>query len=183
MKRNLIRIQQFLLNHKSACRNISNHPLTEGIRCMRTSPRTKSSTLWDNSPANTYLSVPDHPLTGITSTSTGLPQSENLHPLEKSTSRPASRRPVPSTHWRNPPADRLADVYKSPTGRRKTPHANKKKGSRSRSSTGTPNERMRRRATLPHPLECSTIAVPGLSFRVRKGTGRLTWAMTTAKPL
>ena len=24
---------------------------------------------------------------------------------------------------------------------------------------------------------------PGLSFRVRKGTGRLTWAMTTAKPL
>ena len=56
-------------------------------------------------------------------------------------------------------------------------------GSRSRSSTGTPNERMRRRATLPHPLECSTIAVPGLSFRVRKGTGRLTWAMTTAKPI
>ena len=60
---------------------------------------------------------------------------------------------------------------------------NKKGGSRSRSSTGTPNERMRRRATLPHPLECSTIAVPGLSFRVRKGTGRLTWAMTTAKPI
>ena len=42
---------------------------------------------------------------------------------------------------------------------------------------------VRRRATLPHPLECSTIAVPGLSFRVRKGTGRLTWAMTTAKPI
>ena len=42
---------------------------------------------------------------------------------------------------------------------------------------------MRRRATLPHPLECSTIAVLGLSFRVRKGTGRLTWAMTTAKPI
>ena len=60
---------------------------------------------------------------------------------------------------------------------------NKNGGSRSRSSTGTPNERMRRRATLPHPLECSTIAVPGLSFRVRKGTGRLTWAMTTAKPI
>ena len=42
---------------------------------------------------------------------------------------------------------------------------------------------MRQRATLPHPLECSTIAVLGLSFRVRKGTGRLTWAMTTAKPI
>ena len=39
---------------------------------------------------------------------------------------------------------------------------------------------MRRRATLPHPLGCSTIAVPGLSFRVRNGTGRLTWAMAAA---
>ena len=28
---------------------------------------------------------------------------------------------------------------------------------------------MRQRATLPHPLECSTIAVPGLSFQVRNG--------------
>ena len=40
---------------------------------------------------------------------------------------------------------------------------------------------MRRRATLPHPVECSTIAVPSLSFRVRNGTGRLTWAMTAAR--
>ena len=32
----------------------------------------------------------------------------------------------------------------------------------------------------PHPLECSTIAAPGLSYRVRNGTGRLTRAMTTA---
>ena len=39
---------------------------------------------------------------------------------------------------------------------------------------------MRRRATLPHPIECSTIAVPGLSFRVRNGAGRLTWAMAAA---
>lgn len=28
---------------------------------------------------------------------------------------------------------------------------------------------MRRRATLPHPIGCSTIAVPGLSFQVRNG--------------
>ena len=42
---------------------------------------------------------------------------------------------------------------------------------------------VRRRATLPHPVECSTIAVPGLSFRVRNGTGRLTWAMTAANLL
>ncbi len=34
----------------------------------------------------------------------------------------------------------------------------------------------------PTPSECSTIAAPGLSYRVRNGTGRLTRAMTTAKP-
>ena len=49
-------------------------------------------------------------------------------------------------------------------------------------SKGIPVRVMRRRATLPHPLECSTIAAPGLSYRVRNGTGRLTRAMTTAKP-
>ena len=38
----------------------------------------------------------------------------------------------------------------------------------------------RRCATLPHPSECSTIAVLGLSFRVRNGTGRLPQAMTAA---
>ena len=42
---------------------------------------------------------------------------------------------------------------------------------------------VRRRATLPHPVGCSTIAVPGLSFRVRNGTGRLTWAMSAANLL
>ena len=45
---------------------------------------------------------------------------------------------------------------------------------------GNPQRLKRRRATLPHPLECSTIAAPGLSYRVRNGTGRLTRAMTTA---
>ena len=39
---------------------------------------------------------------------------------------------------------------------------------------------VRRRATLPHPSRCSTIAVPGLSFRVRNGSGRLPWAMAAA---
>ena len=42
---------------------------------------------------------------------------------------------------------------------------------------------VRRRATLPHPVGGSTIAVPGLSFRVRNGTGRLTWAMAAANLL
>ena len=81
------------------------------------------------------------------------------------------------------PSTSLKGVAGRSVKARKNPEEKQKGGSRSRSSTGTPNERMRRRATLPHPLECSTIAVPGLSFRVRKGTGRLTWAMTTAKPL
>ena len=49
--------------------------------------------------------------------------------------------------------------------------------------SGLPVRVMRRRATLPHPVGCSTIAVPGLSFRVRNGTGRLTWAMAAANLL
>ena len=87
------------------------------------------------------------------------------------------------------------------TGRRNKRFGDKKWGSRSVSSTGSPEREhekwasrepkarpggpirlKRRRATLPHPLECSTIAAPGLSYRVRNGTGRLTRAMTTAKP-
>ena len=58
----------------------------------------------------------------------------------------------------------------------------KKWGSRSRMLDREAQHVKRRRATLPHPLECSTIAAPGLSYRVRNGTGRLTRAMTTAKP-
>src|SRR5690242_19483498 len=37
----------------------------------------------------------------------------------------------------------------------------------------------RRRPTLPHPTECSTIGAGGLSFRVRDGTGRSPSANTT----
>src|SRR5690242_3371876 len=37
----------------------------------------------------------------------------------------------------------------------------------------------RRRPTLPHPDECSTIGAGGLSFRVRDGTGRSPSAKTT----
>ena len=55
-----------------------------------------------------------------------------------------------------------------------------KKGFPERKLDGNPQRLKRRRATLPHPLECSTIAAPGLSYRVRNGTGRLTRAMTTA---
>ena len=37
----------------------------------------------------------------------------------------------------------------------------------------------RRRPTLPHPGECSTIGAGRLSYRVRNGTGRFPTAMTT----
>ena len=62
------------------------------------------------------------------------------------------------------------------------PGRDKKMGFPERKLDGNPQRVKRRRATLPHPLECSTIAAPGLSYRVRNGTGRLTRAMTTAKP-
>ena len=66
-----------------------------------------------------------------------------------------------------------------PPGSPKREH--KKRASREpRARPGGPIRLKRRRATLPHPLECSTIAAPGLSYRVRNGTGRLTRAMTTA---
>ena len=69
------------------------------------------------------------------------------------------------------------------TGRRNKRFGDKKWGSRSRMLDGNPQRLKRRRATLPHPVGCSTIAVPGLSFRVRNGTGRLTWAMAAANLL
>ena len=79
---------------------------------------------------------------------------------------------------------------------------NKKRGSRS-VTPGDPPETKRQRkggsrsVTLDgNPdVECGGVLLshtlssavpsprPGLSFRVRKGTGRLTWAMTTAKPI
>ncbi len=62
------------------------------------------------------------------------------------------------------------------------PRKQKRWGFPERRLHGKPRqERLRRRVTLPHPAGCSTITVPGLSFRVRKGTGRHTWAMATAK--
>ena len=60
----------------------------------------------------------------------------------------------------------------------------KKWGFPERRLHGKPRQEcLRRRVTLPHPAGCSTITVPGLSFRVRKGTGRHTWAMATAKTI
>ena len=50
-------------------------------------------------------------------------------------------------------------------------------------STGTPTKECGG-VLLSHTLSSAVPSPrPGLSFRVRKGTGRLTWAMTTAKPV
>ena len=81
---------------------------------MRTSPRTKSSTLWDNSPANTSLSVPDHPLTGGICPSPSFSQTKFLQPLEHSVRPQALYGPKTSTHWRKTPAYRPPDVPKPP---------------------------------------------------------------------
>lgn len=82
---------------------------------MRTSPRTKSSTLWDNSPANTSLSVPDHPLTGGIGLSPSFSQTKFLQPLEQSVRPQAFYGPKTSTHWRKTPAYRPPDVPKPPS--------------------------------------------------------------------
>ena len=59
----------------------------------------------------------------------------------------------------------------------------KKRGSRSVTLDGNPDVECGG-VLLSHTLSSAVPSPrPGLSFRVRKGTGRLTWAMTTAKPI
>ena len=59
----------------------------------------------------------------------------------------------------------------------------KKGGSRSVTLDGNPDVECGG-VLLSHTLSSAVPSPrPGLSFRVRKGTGRLTWAMTTAKPV
>ena len=59
----------------------------------------------------------------------------------------------------------------------------KKGGSRSVTLDGNPDVECGG-VLLSHTLSSAVPSPrPGLSFRVRKGTGRLTWAMTTAKPI
>ena len=118
----MIRIQQFLSNPKSACRNVPDRPLTGGISTredfpahrilhplgqftrQRTSQRPRSPTHWRNQPAAKTLTVRIPPVAGTISTPIGLLQSENLHPLEENTRAPAFKRPETSIHWRNLPA-------------------------------------------------------------------------------
>ena len=59
----------------------------------------------------------------------------------------------------------------------------RKGGSRSVTLDGNPDVECGG-VLLSHTLSSAVPSPrPGLSFRVRKGTGRLTWAMTTAKPI
>ena len=63
------------------------------------------------------------------------------------------------------------------------PEDKQKKGSRSVTLDGNPDVECGG-VLLSHTLSSAVPSPrPGLSFRVRKGTGRLTWAMTTAKPI
>ena len=97
---------------------------------------------------------------------TGLPAEQNTQWVEESSRRQSFRRP------------------KTSNGRRKRPCAGIRKGVPGASrSTGTPTKECGG-VLLSHTLSSAVPSPrPGLSFRVRKGTGRLTWAMTTAKPI
>ena len=66
---------------------------------------------------------------------------------------------------------------------RETRTKRQKRGSRSVTLDGNPDVECGG-VLLSHTLSSAVPSPrPGLSFRVRKGTGRLTWAMTTAKPI
>ena len=101
----------------------------------------------------------------------GVPGSQAPRESRKEEGNTGNKKALPGTAWGQP---------EEPGGG--TKDSGIKMGFPERKLDGNPQHVKRRRATLPHPLECSTIAAPGLSYRVRNGTGRLTRAMTTAKP-
>ena len=73
--------------------------------------------------------------------------------------------------------------WEPPARRGKQEPKDKKRGSRSVTLDGNPDVECGG-VLLSHTLSSAVPSPrPGLSFRVRKGTGRLTWAMTTAKPI
>ena len=71
-----------------------------------------------------------------------------------------------------------------PESPRGTGRQNKKRGFPERHARREPPTKECGGVLLSHTLSSAVPSPrPGLSFRVRKGTGRLTWAMTTAKPI
>ena len=115
---------------------------------------------------------------------TGLPAEQNTQWVEESFRPRAFRRPETSNGRRKHPC---AGIRKGVPGasRPGIPRKpkDKKGGSRSVTLDGNPDVECGG-VLLSHTLSSAVPSPrPGLSFRVRKGTGRLTWAMTTAKPV
>ena len=116
---------------------------------------------------------------------TGLPAEQNTQWVEESSRRQSFRRPKTSNGRRKHPC---AGIRKgvpgaSRPGIPRKPEDKQKKGSRSVTLDGNPDVECGG-VLLSHTLSSAVPSPrPGLSFRVRKGTGRLTWAMTTAKPI
>ena len=125
-----------------------------------------------------------------------LPASKSIHSLERSARPRAFRRPKTSNGWRKHPFGNKKWVSRgvtpdgNPRQREGPSRAPRKPGKKQK--MGFPERYARRE---PPTKECGGVLLshtlssavpsprPGLSFRVRKGTGRLTWAMTTAKPI
>ena len=123
-------------------------------------------------------------MTGAILPPTGLPASRNLQPMEESSRRQSFRRPKTSNGRRKHPCAGIRKGFPgaSRPGIPRKPE-DKKGGSRSVTLDGNPDVECGG-VLLSHTLSSAVPSPrPGLSFRVRKGTGRLTWAMTTAKPI
>lgn len=93
--------------------------------------------------------------------------------------------PDPSGAPRPPPGRPVPPDAAPPRGRRSSlivpPGTNPR--TRQKAEKGRPEgdpflKNVRRRPTLPHRSQCSTIGAEGLSFRVRNGAGRFPFAMT-----
>ena len=102
--------------------------------------------------------------------------------IEGGCPRPRTHTPEASTPHRNDPCCRTTcptnDIPQKTTegpGRRRSAQDHQQPGPQQ------PQDKCRRRPTLPHPPRCSTIGAGRLSFRVRKGTGRDPTAKTTDK--
>ena len=139
---------------------------------------------WSDPPAHGPSGGTKHPVGGGILPPTGLPAEQNLQPMEESSRRQSFRRPKTSNGRRKHPC---AGIRKGVPGasRPGIPRKpkDKKGGSRSVTLDGNPDVECGG-VLLSHTLSSAVPSPrPGLSFRVRKGTGRLTWAMTTAKPI
>lgn len=88
------------------------HPTSRSLQPLEKSPRhqtsqrAKTPSRWNNPPANRPFSVPIPPVSGRINPSISILKSENTQSVGESSHRQASQRPDPSSHWKNPPANR-----------------------------------------------------------------------------